>query len=93
MLRVGGVMVNVGAPPEKLSHNPFSLLGGNKVLAGSLIGGIAETQEMLDFCAGHGVGTDVEVISADESNAAYERVENSEVRYRFVIDASTINAV
>ena len=93
MLRVGGVMVNVGAPPEKLSYNAFSLLGGNKVLAGSLIGGIAETQEMLDFCAGHGVGADVEVISADEINAAYERVENSDVRYRFVIDASTINAV
>jgi len=93
MLRVGGVMANVGAPPENLSYNAFSLLGGSKVLAGSLIGGIAETQQMLDFCAEHGVGAEVEVIAADQINAAYERVENSDVRYRFVIDVSTIDAV
>jgi uncharacterized zinc-type alcohol dehydrogenase-like protein len=92
LLRVGGAMVNVGAPGESLSYSPFSLIFGNKVLAGSLIGGIAATQEMLNFCAEHGIGAEVEVISADKVNAAYDRVENSDVRYRFVIDASTIGA-
>ncbi|RSD25614.1 NAD(P)-dependent alcohol dehydrogenase [Amycolatopsis eburnea] len=92
LLKVGGAMVNVGAPGEPLSYNAFSLLGGNKVLAGSMIGGIAETQEMLDFCAKHGIGAEIETIPADKVNEAYERVENSDVRYRFVIDASTIGA-
>ena len=92
LLRVGGAMVNVGAPGEPLSYNAFSLLGGNKVLAGSMIGGIAETQEMLEFCAANGIGAEIETISADQVNAAYDRVENSDVRYRFVIDASTIGA-
>jgi alcohol dehydrogenase (NADP+) len=92
MLRVGGAMVNVGAPPEAMSYNAFSLLIGNKVLAGSMIGGIAETQQMLDFCAEHGVGAEIEVIDADEINTAYQRVTNSDVRYRFVIDVSTIGA-
>ncbi|MFF4592523.1 NAD(P)-dependent alcohol dehydrogenase [Amycolatopsis sp. NPDC001319] len=92
LLRVGGAMVNVGAPGEPLEYNVFSLLGGNKILAGSMIGGIAETQEMLDFCAEHGVGAEIETITADQVNTAYERVENSDVRYRFVIDASTIGA-
>ncbi|WP_370970258.1 NAD(P)-dependent alcohol dehydrogenase [Amycolatopsis sp. cg9] len=92
LLRVGGAMVNVGAPGEPLNYNAFSLLGGNKVLAGSMIGGIAETQEMLDFCAKHGIGAEIETISADRVNEAYERVENSDVRYRFVIDAKTIGA-
>ena len=92
LLKVGGAMVNVGAPGEPLNYNAFSLLGGNKVLAGSMIGGIAETQEMLDFCAEHGIGAEIETIPADKVNEAYERVENSDVRYRFVIDASTIGA-
>jgi uncharacterized zinc-type alcohol dehydrogenase-like protein len=92
MLRVGGAMVNVGAPGEPLEYNVFSLLGGNRVLAGSMIGGIAETQEMLEFCAANGIGAEIETITADQVNVAYERVENSDVRYRFVIDASTIGA-
>ncbi|MEV8612432.1 NAD(P)-dependent alcohol dehydrogenase [Amycolatopsis sp. NPDC051373] len=92
LLRVGGAMVNVGAPGEPLEYNVFSLLGGNRKLAGSMIGGIAETQEMLDFCAEHGIGAEIETITADQVNTAYERVENSDVRYRFVIDASTIGA-
>jgi uncharacterized zinc-type alcohol dehydrogenase-like protein len=92
MLRVGGAMVNVGAPAKSLSYNVFSLIGGNTVLAGSSIGGIAETQEMLNFCAEHGLGAEIETISADQVNAAYERVENSDVRYRVVIDAKTIGA-
>ena len=89
-LRVGGAMVNVGAPPTPMDINMFSLLGGSKVLAGSMIGGIPETQQMLDFCAKHQLGAEVEVIKASEINEAYERVNNSDVRYRFVIDASTI---
>ncbi|HET6295303.1 MAG TPA: NAD(P)-dependent alcohol dehydrogenase [Kribbella sp.] len=92
LLRVGGAMVNVGAPPNPQSYNVFSLIAGNNVLAGSSIGGIAETQELLDFCAQHGLGAEIEKISADQINPAYERVANSDVRYRFVIDASTIGA-
>jgi uncharacterized zinc-type alcohol dehydrogenase-like protein len=90
LLKVGGAFVNVGAPEEPNSINMFSLIGGNKTLAGSMIGGIAETQEMLDFCARHGLGAEIELIRADEINEAYERVLASDVRYRFVIDTATI---
>ncbi|MCX5531643.1 NAD(P)-dependent alcohol dehydrogenase [Streptomyces sp. NBC_00006] len=90
LLKTGGALVNVGAPEEPISLNLFSLIGGNKVLAGSMIGGIAETQEMLDFCAEHGLGAEIELIEASQVNEAYERVLGSDVRYRFVIDAATI---
>jgi uncharacterized zinc-type alcohol dehydrogenase-like protein len=90
LLAVDGVMVNVGAPPEPLALQAFSLIPGRKSFAGSLIGGIAETQEMLNFCAEHGVAAEVEVISADQIDEAWERVLHSDVRYRFVIDSSTI---
>ncbi|MFI6939544.1 NAD(P)-dependent alcohol dehydrogenase [Streptomyces sp. NPDC050418] len=90
LLKVDGVLANVGAPEEPVSLNLFSVIGGRKTLAGSMIGGIAETQEMLDFCASHGFGAEIEVISAEQINEAYERVLASDVRYRFVIDASTI---
>ncbi|MFE3607649.1 NAD(P)-dependent alcohol dehydrogenase [Streptomyces goshikiensis] len=90
LLRVDGALVNVGAPEEPVALNLFSVIGGRKTLAGSMIGGIAETQEMLDFCAEHGLGSEIELIRADEINEAYERVLASDVRYRFVIDASTI---
>ncbi|MDQ8706645.1 NAD(P)-dependent alcohol dehydrogenase [Streptomyces sp. LHD-70] len=90
LLKTGGALVNVGAPEEPIGLNLFSLIGGNKVLAGSMIGGIAETQEMLDFCAEHGLGAEIELIEASQVNEAYERVLNSDVRYRFVIDAATI---
>ncbi|MGA4856710.1 NAD(P)-dependent alcohol dehydrogenase [Streptomyces koyangensis] len=90
LLRPNGALVNVGAPEEPISLNLFSLIGGGKTLAGSNIGGIPETQEMLDFCAEHGLGAEVEVIRADQINEAYERVVNSDVRYRFVIDTATI---
>ena len=92
LLRPGGAMVNVGAPGEPLSYSAFSLIAGNKTLAGSMIGGLPETQEMLDFCAEHGIGAEIETISADQVNTAYERVTNSDVRYRFVIDTATIGA-
>ncbi|WP_067683651.1 NAD(P)-dependent alcohol dehydrogenase [Nocardia miyunensis] len=90
LVKTGGALVNVGAPEEPISLNLFSLLGGSKILAGSMIGGIAETQEMLDFCAEHGLGAEIELIQASQINKAYERVDNSDVRYRFVIDTATI---
>ncbi|MBC9717721.1 NAD(P)-dependent alcohol dehydrogenase [Streptomyces sp. TRM66268-LWL] len=90
LLKVDGVFANVGAPEEPVSLNLFSVIGGRKTLAGSMIGGIAETQEMLDFCAEHGFGAEIEVIPAEQINEAYERVLASDVRYRFVIDTSTI---
>ncbi|MGW3319608.1 NAD(P)-dependent alcohol dehydrogenase [Streptomyces fungicidicus] len=90
LLRTEGTLANVGAPEEPVSLNLFSVLGGGKTLAGSMIGGIAETQEMLDFCAEHGIGAEIELIDAAGINEAYERVRNSDVRYRFVIDTATI---
>ncbi|MFI2616067.1 NAD(P)-dependent alcohol dehydrogenase [Streptomyces sp. NPDC018584] len=90
LLRTEGAFVNVGAPEEPVSLNLFSLIRGGKTLAGSMIGGIRETQEMLDFCAEHQLGSEIELIRADQINEAYERVLASDVRYRFVIDAATI---
>ncbi|MFE9649987.1 NAD(P)-dependent alcohol dehydrogenase [Streptomyces sp. NPDC006365] len=90
LLRTDGALVNVGAPEEPVKLNLFSLIGGRKTLAGSGIGGIQETQEMLDFCAEHGIGAEIELIGASEINEAYERVQSSDVRYRFVIDTATI---
>lgn len=90
LLAVDGALVNVGAPPEPFSVAAMSLIHGRHTFAGSMIGGIPETQEMLDFCAEHGIGADVEVIAADGINEAYERVLASDVRYRFVIDVATL---
>ncbi|MEU0436749.1 NAD(P)-dependent alcohol dehydrogenase [Streptomyces sp. NPDC006290] len=90
LLRTDGAFVNVGAPEEPVRLNLFSVIGGRKTLAGSGIGGIQETQEMLDFCAAHGFGAEIELIDATEINEAYERVLASDVRYRFVIDTATI---
>lgn len=82
-------MVLVGLPePSPLSAGP--LIMGRRSLAGSLIGGIQETQEMLDFCGKHGVLSDVEVISAGYINEAYDRLTRGDVRYRFVIDTATL---
>ncbi|TWV30452.1 NAD(P)-dependent alcohol dehydrogenase [Streptomyces misionensis] len=90
LLAVDGTLVNVGAPAEPLSLHVMSLIGGRRSFAGSLIGGIALTQEMLDFCAEHNIGAEVEVVPADKVNEAYERVLASDVRYRFVIDIKTL---
>jgi uncharacterized zinc-type alcohol dehydrogenase-like protein len=90
MLDVDGAMVNVGLPENALLINLMSLVGNRRSLAGSPIGGIAETQEMLDFCAAHHLGSTIETIAATEIDAAYERVVSGDVRYRFVIDAATI---
>ena len=89
LLKVDGAMVTVGAPPEPLEVDAFSLITGRRSFAGSQIGGIAETQEMLEFCAEHGLGSDIEVVRADQVNDAYERVLASDVRYRFVIDTAS----
>ena len=86
LLRLDGTLVNVGAPPEALGIKVFTLFGNRRTFAGSSIGGIRETQEMLDFCAEHGIAAEVEVIGAEGINEAYERVLKSDVRYRFVID-------
>lgn len=92
MLRPLGTMVVVGAPPEATPVHAFSLIFGNKRLAGSLIGGIAETQEMLDYCGQRGIVSDVEVIPIQKINEAYERMIRGDVRYRFVIDIASLNA-
>ena len=89
LLAVGGALVNVGAPPQPLPVSAFALIGGRRSFAGSQIGGLPETQEMLDFCAEHGIVSEIELITADQVNEAYERVLASDVRYRFVIDGST----
>lgn len=90
LLKLDGALVNVGAPAEPLPVNAFALIGGRRSFAGSMIGGIRETQEMLNFCAEHGLGAEVEVIPAEKINEAYERVLASDVRYRFVIDTATL---
>lgn len=90
MLRVGGSLVNVGLPGKSESFDPFSLITGLKSIAGSNTGSIAMTQEMLDFAAEHGIVSSIELVTADQIDEAYRRVVGSDVRYRFVIDASTI---
>jgi len=90
MLAVGGTLVELGLPENPISVGAMSLVSKRRSLAGSLIGGIAETQEMLDFCAEHNLGADIEVINASQINEAYERVVASDVRYRFVIDTATL---
>ncbi|MCA1005956.1 NAD(P)-dependent alcohol dehydrogenase [Rhodococcus hoagii] len=89
LLAVNGTLVELGLPENPISVRGFSLLKNRRSLAGSLVGGIPQTQEMLNFCAEHGIGAEIEVIPADRINDAYDRVVASDVRYRFVIDAST----
>ena len=93
MLRVGGSLVNVGLPGNSQKYDPFSLVTGLKSIAGANTGSIRDTQEMLDFCAKHNIVSNVELVDASDAaavDAAYDRVVKSDVRYRFVIDASTI---
>ena len=90
LLKPRGAMCVVGAPPEPTPVAAFALIGGNKTLAGSQIGGIKETQEMLDHCAKHGIVSDIEIIPAEKINDAYERVLKSDVRYRFVVDIASM---
>ncbi len=91
LLRRDGAMVLVGAPGEPHpSPTVFNLIMRRRTLAGSLIGGIAETQEMLDFCAEHGIVSDIEIIPIQQINEAYERMLKSDVKYRFVIDMASL---
>jgi len=89
LLALDGTMVNVGIPDGADEFHAFSLAGMRRSMAGSKIGGIRETQEMLDFCAKHGLGAEIETIGVDDVDGAYERVVGSDVRYRFVIDIDT----
>jgi uncharacterized zinc-type alcohol dehydrogenase-like protein len=89
-LKVEGKMTLVGAPSKPLPVSAFSLIMGNRSLSGSNIGGIPETQEMLDFCGKHNITADVEVIPAEKINEAYERLLTSDVKYRFSIDMATL---
>jgi uncharacterized zinc-type alcohol dehydrogenase-like protein len=90
LLRVDGTLVNVGAPAEPSQYNVFSLILSRRSIAGSLVGGLQETQEMLNFAAAHGITPQIEVIGAEQVDEAYERILRSDVRYRFVIDISTL---
>lgn len=90
LLRPDGNVTLVGAPPNPLEIPAFSLIMGRRSLSGSIIGGIAETQEMLDFCGEHNITADVEVIPIQKVNEAYERLLNSDVKYRFVIDMASL---
>ena len=90
LLKRDGTLCLVGAPEHPTPVSAFGLILGRKSLAGSMIGGIKETQEMLDFCAEHGIACDIETIAMAEINAAYERMLKSDVKYRFVIDMATL---
>jgi uncharacterized zinc-type alcohol dehydrogenase-like protein len=90
MIRRDGTLILVGVPPEAPQVHPFSLIPRRRAVAGSMIGGIKETQEMLDFCAANNIVSDVEVIEMSYINEAYERMAKGDVRYRFVIDMKTL---
>ncbi|KRF19988.1 alcohol dehydrogenase [Nocardioides sp. Soil797] len=92
LLKPMGTLANVGMPPAPYSIRPSSVIQGSRVVAGSNIGGIQDTQDMLDFCAEKGIGASIETIAATDVDAAYERVVAGDVRYRFVIDTATIKA-
>jgi uncharacterized zinc-type alcohol dehydrogenase-like protein len=90
LLAVDGTLVELGIPEHPMSVPVFPLAAGRRSLSGSMIGGIPETQEMLDFCAEHAVRPEIEVVQPDYVNEAYERVLASDVRYRFVIDTASL---
>jgi uncharacterized zinc-type alcohol dehydrogenase-like protein len=92
LLRRDGTLTQVGAPGEPLPVQVFSLLHNRRRFSGSLIGGIRETQEMLDFCGEHGIVSDIELIPIQRINEAYERLLKNDVRYRFVIDMASLDA-
>ena len=92
LLKLDGSLVLVGAPANPLALSAFSLLLPRKHLSGSLIGGIPETQEMLDFCGKHNIACDIELIKMQQINEAYERMLRSDVKYRFVIDMASLKS-
>ncbi|HHG5893026.1 TPA: zinc-binding dehydrogenase, partial [Pseudomonas aeruginosa] len=85
-----GTLVQIGAPDEPLPVSAFSLITGRRSIAGSAIGGIAETQEMLDFCGEHGITADIEIIPIQQIEQAYARMLRSDIKYRFVIDMASL---
>jgi uncharacterized zinc-type alcohol dehydrogenase-like protein len=91
-LRLDGNITLVGAPEKPLAVSAFGLIMGRRSLSGSAIGGIAETQEMLDFCGKHNITSDVEVIAIQKVNEAYERLLKSDVKYRFSIDMASLKS-
>jgi uncharacterized zinc-type alcohol dehydrogenase-like protein len=91
-LKLDGTMCMVGVPPNPQPVHAFSLIMPRKNLAGSLIGGIAETQEMMDFCGKHNIACDIELIKMQQINEAYERMLKSDVKYRFVIDIASLKS-
>jgi uncharacterized zinc-type alcohol dehydrogenase-like protein len=93
LLKRDGTLVLLGVPSTAPQVQAFPLIGGRRSLAGSLIGGIAETQEMLDFCGKHGITSDIELIDIQNINEAYERMLKGDVRYRFVIDTESLNRI
>jgi uncharacterized zinc-type alcohol dehydrogenase-like protein len=90
LLAFNGTLVNLGVPEEPLSIDPYTLLTNRRTLAGSMSGGMPETQEMLDFCGAHGIGADVEIVAAGDLDRSYDRLTAGDVRYRFVLDVTTI---
>jgi uncharacterized zinc-type alcohol dehydrogenase-like protein len=90
LLRLDGTLCSVGLPEQPLSIAPFAILANRRSLSGSMVGGMAETQEMLDYCAEHGIVSDIEMTSFDKLPEAYERVIKGDVKYRFVIDLATL---
>jgi uncharacterized zinc-type alcohol dehydrogenase-like protein len=90
LLKTNGTHVCVGVPTKPAEIAAFSIIGGRKSLAGSMIGGLPETQEMLDFCAEHNIVSDIELIDMKDIHTAYDRMLKGDVRYRFVIDMATI---
>ena len=90
LLKTDGTYIVVGAPREPISIQPFTLILRRRRMVGSLIGGIRETQDMLDFCGDHGITSDVEVIPIQQINEGYERVLQGEVRFRFVIEMKSL---
>lgn len=90
LLRIDGSVVLVGLPAEPLEIGAFNVVKGRRSFAGSNIGGIAETQEMLNFCADNSIVADIEMVDANQINEAFERLENGDVRYRFVVDMTTL---
>ncbi|MFV0576541.1 MAG: NAD(P)-dependent alcohol dehydrogenase [Vibrio sp.] len=89
-LAIDGTIVLVGLPPEAIEIGAFNVVKGRRSFAGSNIGGIAETQEMLEFCAKHNITAEIEMVNADQVNEAFERLEKGDVKYRFVVDMATL---
>jgi uncharacterized zinc-type alcohol dehydrogenase-like protein len=90
LLTLNGTLCLVGAPEKPLAINAFNLLVNRRQFSGSIIGGIPETQEMLDFCAEHGIASDIEMIRIQQINEAYDRLLKGDVKYRFVIDMASL---